>query len=198
MLDIGKAELLIMIVVILLVMGPKELPRILRSMFGMVRKVRSMANDFQNQMEELARDSDLEDIQKGIQSVNSKQGQDKLLSALGVDEDLQNNLKDADKNLDKDLNELKKDASKPESKIEETKIVAKDEFIINEVIHSPASIAPANSLMPKAETVVDAKTELAPAAKAPKKARVLKTEKTETSLDSAPKKVRTKAKKIES
>ncbi len=87
MLDIGKAELLMVFIILLLVVGPSELPRVMRSIFGMVRKVRSMASDFQHQMEEVARESDLKEVQQGLNVVTGKGGQDKLLSELGVDDE---------------------------------------------------------------------------------------------------------------
>ncbi|MFK7867426.1 MAG: Sec-independent protein translocase protein TatB [Alphaproteobacteria bacterium] len=121
MLDIGKAELLVVVVILLLVVGPKELPRLLRSIFGMVRKVRSMANDFQNQMEDMARDADLNDVQNTIKAAGSKENQEKLLEQFGVDAETQAGLNETGsaiaqrtKQIEQDANELAADMAKAE------------------------------------------------------------------------------------
>ena len=46
MFDIGWQELFLVAVVTILVVGPKELPRILRTVFSAVRKMRGFADDF--------------------------------------------------------------------------------------------------------------------------------------------------------
>lgn len=54
MFDIGAMELFIVAVLALVVVGPKELPALLRTIGGFVRKVRGMANEFRRGIDELA------------------------------------------------------------------------------------------------------------------------------------------------
>jgi sec-independent protein translocase protein TatB len=68
MFDIGWQELLLVAVITILVVGPKELPHVLKTVVGGVRKVRSLANDFQLSIDELARETELEDIRKDLES----------------------------------------------------------------------------------------------------------------------------------
>jgi sec-independent protein translocase protein TatB len=68
MFDIGWQELFLVAVITILVVGPKELPHVLKTVVGGVRKVRSLANDFQLSIDELARETELEDIRKDLES----------------------------------------------------------------------------------------------------------------------------------
>ena len=67
MFDIGWQELFLIAVATILVVGPRELPRVLRTVVAALRKVRGLANDFQRGMDELAREADLDDIRKDLE-----------------------------------------------------------------------------------------------------------------------------------
>jgi sec-independent protein translocase protein TatB len=69
MFDIGWTELLIIGVVALIVIGPKELPGVLRTVGQMMTKVRRMASEFQGQFQEAMREAEVADIQKQINSM---------------------------------------------------------------------------------------------------------------------------------
>lgn len=62
MLDIGWSELLVIGAVALIVVGPKELPKLLRTVGQFVGKARSMAREFQRSMDEAAREGDLKEL----------------------------------------------------------------------------------------------------------------------------------------
>lgn len=62
MLDIGFMEILVLGAIALIVVGPKDLPGLLRTVGQFVGKARAMARDFQRTMEDAARDADLGDV----------------------------------------------------------------------------------------------------------------------------------------
>lgn len=62
MFDIGWSELLLVGVVALLVVGPKELPRMLRTAGQYVGRARSMARDFQRSVEDAAMEMDVKEL----------------------------------------------------------------------------------------------------------------------------------------
>ncbi|MSO69894.1 MAG: twin-arginine translocase subunit TatB [Alphaproteobacteria bacterium] len=70
MLDIGWSEFLVIIVVILIVVGPKDLPRILRTFGQWSGKAKSYARDFQRTIEEAADENELAAIRKEIEVAN--------------------------------------------------------------------------------------------------------------------------------
>lgn len=67
MFDIGWQELFIVGLVTIIVVGPKELPRVLRTVTLWIRKIRGMARDFQDGLEELAREADLDDMKRELE-----------------------------------------------------------------------------------------------------------------------------------
>jgi sec-independent protein translocase protein TatB len=66
---IGSTELLVIAVVALLVVGPKDLPRLLRTIGSVVTKVRAMAREFQGHIDEAIKDTGLDDIKNGVSKV---------------------------------------------------------------------------------------------------------------------------------
>ena len=110
MLDIGGWELLVLGVIALLVIGPNELPRAMRNMFGLIRKVRTMAGDFQNSMEDIARESDLADIRKEIKEV--KDNPDKILDQFGLDKDIKKDIEETGDDLQRVAGALKQESAR--------------------------------------------------------------------------------------
>ncbi len=64
MFDIGWQELFIIAVLALLVVGPRDLPRTLRTVMGYVRKAKGLVREFQNGIDEVAKEVELDDIRK--------------------------------------------------------------------------------------------------------------------------------------
>ena len=71
MFDISWTEFLLIGVVALIVIGPKELPAVLRTLGQWTRKVRAMAADFQNQFQEAMREAEMADLKKDIDDITS-------------------------------------------------------------------------------------------------------------------------------
>jgi len=66
MLDVGWTEILVIAIVLIIVVGPKDLPQMLRTFGRMVAKMRGMASDFRQQFDEALREADLEDVRKTL------------------------------------------------------------------------------------------------------------------------------------
>lgn len=69
MFDIAWSELLIVAIVAILVVGPKELPSLLRSLGQMLAKLRRSADDFRRQFDEAVREAGAEDLQREIRAL---------------------------------------------------------------------------------------------------------------------------------
>ncbi len=70
MFDIGWQELFIVAVLALLVIGPKDLPRALRTMGKWVRKARTLAREFQGGLDDVMREADLDDVKNQLVSAS--------------------------------------------------------------------------------------------------------------------------------
>jgi len=66
MLDVGWTELVVIAIVMILVVGPKDLPPMLRAFGKMMTKMRGMANDFRQQFDEALKEADLDDVRKTL------------------------------------------------------------------------------------------------------------------------------------
>jgi sec-independent protein translocase protein TatB len=66
MFDISWTEFLLIGIVALIVIGPKELPGVMRTMGQWTRKLRSMASDFQHQFQEAMREAEMTDLKKQV------------------------------------------------------------------------------------------------------------------------------------
>ncbi|ODA68747.1 Sec-independent protein translocase protein TatB [Methyloligella halotolerans] len=67
MFDIGWMELLVIAVVAIVVVGPKDLPRLMRTFGHYAGKIRRMASDFQNQFDQALSGAELEEMQRRYQ-----------------------------------------------------------------------------------------------------------------------------------
>ena len=93
MLDIGGWEFLIVAFVLIMVVGPKELPRMLRGFTRMIRHVRSMATDFSQSMQNMADEADLGDIKSTLE--DAKRGNlSGFADAIDPGGDLKESVKD--------------------------------------------------------------------------------------------------------
>src|SRR5215471_6600540 len=71
MFDIGWGELLVIGIVALIAIGPKELPGALRTLGQWMGKIRRMASDFQNQFQEAMREAEMADIKRQVETLTS-------------------------------------------------------------------------------------------------------------------------------
>jgi sec-independent protein translocase protein TatB len=72
MFDIGWSELLLIGIVALIAIGPKELPGALRTLGQWMGKVRRMASEFQSQFHEAMREAELADLKKEVDEMATK------------------------------------------------------------------------------------------------------------------------------
>ena len=71
MFDIGWGELVVIGIVALIAIGPKELPTVLRTLGQFMGKVRRMASEFQGQFQEAMREAEMADLKKHAEDLKS-------------------------------------------------------------------------------------------------------------------------------
>ena len=69
MFDIGWSEFVLIAVVALIAIGPKELPGVLRMVGQWIGKARKMAAEFQSQFQEAMREAEMADLKKSFDEV---------------------------------------------------------------------------------------------------------------------------------
>jgi sec-independent protein translocase protein TatB len=72
MFDIGWSELLVIAVVALVAIGPKELPTVLRTLGLWMAKLRRMAYEFQGQFQEAMREAEMSDLKKQVDEMTTQ------------------------------------------------------------------------------------------------------------------------------
>ncbi len=68
MLDIGSWELMLIIMLGIVVIGPKELPGVIRSVGHWVRRAKDLAREFQGGLEEIARETEIDKFKDDLES----------------------------------------------------------------------------------------------------------------------------------
>ncbi|MCX5577375.1 Sec-independent protein translocase protein TatB [Kaistia terrae] len=82
MLDIGWSELLLIAVVAIVVVGPKDLPPMLRALGRTVSKMRKMAGEFQGQFNEALKEAELDDVKKSFDELRGLNPLNDIKSSL--------------------------------------------------------------------------------------------------------------------
>lgn len=71
MLDIGWTELLVIAVILIVVVGPKDLPPMIRAFGKMTKRLRQTAGEFRAQFDEALREAELDDLKNTVNDLKS-------------------------------------------------------------------------------------------------------------------------------
>lgn len=144
MLDIGWSELAVVAVLALIVIGPKDLPGVLRTVGQWMRKARSISREFQSSLDEMVREAELEDARKAIGDAKSMNIRETIEDTI----DPGGEVKEAARELDREARG-KSGKKKPKSKTDggesgeaETKAT---------IVKHPVNMAPPHSVTPPEE-----------------------------------------------
>lgn len=85
LLDIGWTELVLIAVVTIIVIGPKDLPVVLRTMGRMARRARVLMNEFKGSVDEMIRESELEDVRRDTDSADTMIEKPREIQKLSAD-----------------------------------------------------------------------------------------------------------------
>jgi sec-independent protein translocase protein TatB len=159
MLEVGWSELLVIAIILIVVVGPKDLPGMMRTFGRMMGRVRTMANEFRGQFDEAMREADLDDVRKGMSDVNKYNPASTIRDAI-------NPIRQLGQDIKSDLQKAAGPVSKPVDEGTPVSELASDPGIAPEpvkadaptpVVHKPvasvaAPVAPAVVSEPVAET----------------------------------------------
>ncbi len=94
MLDIGWTELLVIAVVLIVVVGPHDLPKVMKAMAELYGKARRMAARFRADMDALAREVELEELRQKVKLYEFQNPRREVTKLLGVEGEEQITLDD--------------------------------------------------------------------------------------------------------
>ena len=115
MFDIGWTEMMVVAVVAILFVGPKELPGMLRTFGRSIKKLRSMAGDFQKQFDDALKDAELDGVKDTLNEVRNLNPAKKIKDHLNpIKQEL-----DSAKKLVDDAGDFDPDKDFDESKLPE-------------------------------------------------------------------------------
>jgi sec-independent protein translocase protein TatB len=72
MFDLSWSHILIFLIVALVVVGPKDLPKLMRMVGNWVAKAKAMAGEFRKGFDEMARQSELDELREEIESLRKQ------------------------------------------------------------------------------------------------------------------------------
>jgi sec-independent protein translocase protein TatB len=106
MFDLTSSKLLILAVVALIVVGPKDLPALLRTLGRYMGLIRRQANEFRAQFDEAMRESELADLKKEVESI----GRDTQETLRDATQSVETHLGDVTREVNESLSEVDKAA----------------------------------------------------------------------------------------
>ncbi|MBL6598717.1 MAG: twin-arginine translocase subunit TatB [Alphaproteobacteria bacterium] len=152
MLDLGWQEFFLIATIAVVVVGPKDLPKVIRTVVGWIRKVRSMARDFQGSIEEVAREAELDEIRQATAKLKGSDLKQSILDTVDPDRDLSNSLKEAKADIEAETRPVENSMLDPNNVLpSETKSADVPELIDEEPLKgwdADSVTTPASSLTP--------------------------------------------------
>lgn len=110
MFDLGWLEFAIVGLIMILVLGPKELPHAMRSIARFMRKARRLASEFQGHMDDLVREADLDDVKQSINSIKNKDVSALINEAVDPAGEIKKELDGTIADAKREMNEIKSTA----------------------------------------------------------------------------------------
>ena len=92
MFDIGWSEMAVILMVALIVIGPKDLPRVARTVGKWTAKARGMAREFQRSLDDMAREAELQDVKAEIDKLSRVDVRHRIEETIDPQGDLRRSL----------------------------------------------------------------------------------------------------------
>ena len=114
MFDLGWSEFLIIGFVLMMVVGPKDLPKVMRTFSKLTGQARSMAREFTSSLEEASKDGDMKEVKKFVTDLKSGNLED---MATIIDDDTKKELENIKSSasvdtISEDVKEIQSDVKK--------------------------------------------------------------------------------------
>lgn len=92
MFELAWTELLVIGLIVLIVVGPKDLPKVLRTTGMWVRRAQTLAREFQGSLEDMAREAELDEARKTVESASGFNVRRTVEDAIDPDKEMAKDL----------------------------------------------------------------------------------------------------------
>ena len=111
MLSLGWSEITIIVVIIVIVVGPKELPSLLKQLGTFSKKIKSISREFNTTINNIAKETEIDQIEKNVKKISNVDVKNKIIKETKIKEEFDQINESMDK-LNKDIKEIDKNTKK--------------------------------------------------------------------------------------
>ena len=101
MFSFGWGEILLILLVVIIVVGPKDIPKFLRQIGNLSKSIKKISREFKSSLNQIVEETDLKDVKNSITEVTD----------LSKDLDIKSNLKNEIKTIKETISSVEKDVS---------------------------------------------------------------------------------------
>ena len=102
MFSFGWGEILLILIVVIIVVGPKDIPKFLRQIGNLSKSIKKISREFKSSLNQIAEETDLKDVKNSITEVTN----------LNKELDIKSNLKNEIKTIKETISSVEEDVSK--------------------------------------------------------------------------------------
>ena len=111
MLSLGWSEISIIVVILILVVGPKELPTILKQIGLFTKKIKKISREFNTTLNNITKEAEIDQIKKQINKVSSLDIKNEILEKTQTKTEFED-INQSFEKINKDIQEIDKDSNK--------------------------------------------------------------------------------------
>ena len=101
MFSFGWGEILLILLVVIIVVGPKDIPKFLRQIGNLSKSIKKISREFKSSLNQIAEETDLKDVKNSITEVTN----------LNKELDIKSNLKNEIKTIKETISSVEEDIS---------------------------------------------------------------------------------------
>ena len=108
MLSLGWSEITIIIVLVIIVVGPKEIPNLLKQLGYVSKKIKSLSRDFNTSLNNIVKETEIDQVQKKIKKISKIDVKEEILNKAEIKDEFKDKNSSFNK-INKDLDKLDKE-----------------------------------------------------------------------------------------
>ena len=105
MFTFGWGEIFLIVIIILVVVGPKDLPKFIKQIGLLTKNIKKISSDFKSSINEIAEETEIKDLAKSVKEVK------KIKDGINIKKNFENEInvvKDTVKSAEKEISDIEK------------------------------------------------------------------------------------------